>query len=276
MFDYRNYLANLDLDYLVDERRPTLANLAKLQLAHLSTFPFQSLSTVLHLPISLDLDAIYQKIVIQKQGGYCYEHTLLVLAVLKALGYTARPLTGYIVHDNDPDLPKARTHALLLVVVEGQDYLLDVGYGGLVPTAPLKFVVDSVQDTPHGRYKISRYQDKFILCAEVKDNYQMLYAFDLTEQNSMDLEMGNWFISTFPKSPFRKMLMASRIEPNGIRHNLLNSTYKRHEIGKPTVTEHLADRQTVLAKLKEVFWLNTDKLVSQGDEGLLQEVLANE
>ena len=272
MFNYETYLADIGLAYLKSST-PNLENLAKIQWSHLTNYPFQSLSTVLHLPISIKPDDIYQKIVVDKQGGYCYEQNLLVLAVLTNLGYKARPLTGYIVHDNAPDTPKARTHVLLLVTIKTQDYLLDVGYGGLVPTAPLKFVVDEVQNTPHGRYKIISHDDKYIVCADVKDEWQMLYAFDLQPQNQHDLEMGNWYISTYPKSPFRNMLMVSRIEANGIRHNLLNNTYKRHTIGGPSVTEYLANTDEIITKLNDTFLLNTDEILAKGDTTLLNTVL---
>lgn len=272
MFNYQTYLADIGLESL-KESTPDLESLSKIQYFHLINYPFQSLSTVLHLPTSIELDDIYQKTIVEKQGGYCYEHNLLVLAVLKKLGYKARPLTGYTIHDNTPDMPKARTHVLLLVTINMQDYLVDVGYGGLVPTSPLKLIVDEIQITPNGNYKIISYNKGYIVCAEVKGEWQMLYAFDLQLQNQPNLAVGNWYISTYPQSPFRSMLMASRIEANGIRHNLLNNTYKRHTIGQPSMTQHLRNTNEVVAKLNDVFLLNTDKILAQGDITLLNTVL---
>ena len=268
--NYTHYFEQIGLTMPVSA---SVDDLARLQLAHLSRFPFQSLSTVLHYPISMELDDIDRKMVTEELGGYCFEHHILTMDILKHIGFEVRPLTGYIIHDNQPQLIKARTHMLLLVTIDQQPYLFDVGYGGLVPTAPLKLVIDVVQDTPHGQYKITAFGDTLIMQTLIKNQWQMLYGFDLQLRNHADLEMANWFVSTYPQSPFRKMLMASRIEPNGIRHNLMNLRYRRYEISQPTVTTNFDNVDALLNMLKSVFHIDTDKLVNQENINNLESVL---
>lgn len=294
-FDYLHSLGFDDAQ--IDQFAPNLDTLTQIQFAHLQHYPFQSLSTVLSEPIELDTDVVFDKLVTHQRGGYCYELNGLLEQVLQRIGFPVHTLTGYIVHDNNPATPKARTHTLLNVTVEGQDYLVDVGFGGLVPTVPLKMVLDDIQVTPHGRYRLTQFEADssrsfnhiddqvdlakstnammnhhrrpvWVLLAEVKENWQMLYAFDLAPQNQVDLEVGNWFVSTHPNSPFRHRLMASRIENNGVRHTLLNNRYRRHQLGLPSQSQDIHSVDELLKLLKEQFHLNTESLTLKQYEKL--------
>ena len=201
----------------------------------------------------------------EQQGGYCYELNGLLANVLQHIGFSVNTLTGYIIHDNNPAAPKARTHTLLEVKIDGQAYLVDVGFGGLVPTAPLKMRFNDIQDTPHGRYQLSVFDSpyslkpRWILSAEVKGNWQMLYAFDRTAQNQADLQVGNWFVSTHPESPFRKRLMTTRVDKQGVRHTLLNGRYRRHTLGQPSVSQTINSVDELRTLLHDVFHINTDR-----------------
>lgn len=269
--DFDTYLAQL-----TPETQPVADwdTLCQLQLAHTCTHAFQSLSTVLHQPISLELDAVYQKVVVQRQGGYCYELNGLFGQLLRHLGYSVRPITGHVVHDNQPDTPHARTHMALLVNVAGADCLVDVGFGGQVPTAPLRLHQRSSQATPHGHYRIKPYQHSLVLSTQQQGQWQMLYAFDLHTQHPIDLEVGNWFVSTHPQSPFRQRLMAARTEPGGKRHSLLNQRYSVHNIGQASEHHPLHNADEILQLLQQVFLLKlpTSPAVHDGLQRFLNQL----
>lgn len=253
-----HYLTTLDITPSdIQKNGASMTTLSRLQLMHLCRYPFQSLSTVLHETVDIDPAAIYQKLVIKRRGGYCYEQNELLRQALVALGFEAVTLTGHIVHENNPATPKARTHTLLKVMVDGTAYLVDVGFGGQVPTAPLKLEFDTIQTTPHGEYRLTAFGDRWVLSVQIKEQWQMLYAFDLTPADQPLLEMGNWFVSTHPSSPFRTRLMASRIEPEGVRHSLLNTRYRRHQIGQPSQSHDISTVDELLELLTQTFGINT-------------------
>ena len=54
-------------------REPDSHGLAELQVAYLLAVPFENLDIVAGRPISLDLEAIFDKIVRRRRGGFCYE-----------------------------------------------------------------------------------------------------------------------------------------------------------------------------------------------------------
>ncbi len=52
---------------------PNLDTLKKLQKSHLLNVPFENLDIHNGIPIELSVDRIYEKIVNQNRGGFCYE-----------------------------------------------------------------------------------------------------------------------------------------------------------------------------------------------------------
>lgn len=248
--DYKRYLHELGFDA---PPLPTLANLRQLQFAHLQRYPFQSLSAVLDQPIELATDIMFQKVVINRQGGYCYELNGLFLALLTKLGYQARPVTGYVLSQNSVAQRHARTHMLLLVTIDHVDYTVDVGFGGLVPTAPLRLVTDVPQPTAHGEYRLTQYNSYYILSTKIKSDWLMLYMFDLQEQSPIDLEVGNWYVSTHPNSPLKARLMASMIDANGGRHTLLNNVYKCRNLDQSSETIKVTSKAQLIELLVDKF-----------------------
>jgi N-hydroxyarylamine O-acetyltransferase len=111
--------------------------------AHALAIPFESFDVTLRAHVSLAPDDIFAKLVERRRGGFCLETTFLLRSALQALGYELRlraarvwmrvPAASY----NPLDPPIPRLHVVLVVVVEGADYLVDVGFGGGGPPAPL-------------------------------------------------------------------------------------------------------------------------------------------
>src|SRR5437016_1727482 len=75
---------------------PTAANLRALQLAHLQSVPFENLDIHLNHPIILDLNAIYEKVVTRRRGGFCYELNGLFGWLLEALGFQVKLLSASV------------------------------------------------------------------------------------------------------------------------------------------------------------------------------------
>lgn len=285
---------------------PDLEHLKHLQLAHLTQFPFQSFTTLVDRPVDLEDSSIYDKLIVRRAGGYCYELNGLFLTLLRHLGYEARIITGVVTIDNQLERHNARTHMAIMVTIDGQNYLVDVGYGGLVPSAPLLFTYNQkdnknndnqnpsrIQSTPHGRYKIIKDDsfenqienpilphaqvnyERYLLCCELKSEWQMLYVFDLLPQIKIDMVVGSWYISTYPQSPFKRRLMASRLDDDGVRHTLLNHKYQRHQLGKPSQSSILASVDEVLRQLKQVFLIDIADQLTASEQRKLAVFLDN-
>ncbi|KRA75925.1 N-hydroxyarylamine O-acetyltransferase [Lysobacter sp. Root667] len=229
---------------------PTLDTLRELQQRHTAAFAFETLSTLLRMPVPVDLPSLERKLLHDGRGGYCYELNRLFQALLQDLGYDARSLTGRVVMGGPEDALPARTHRMLLVTVDEVRYLVDVGFGGLVPTAPLDLDSDEVQATAHEDYHLTRHNGDYLLRAEVGGQWRGLYVFDLAPAAEIDHVVGNWYVCTHPDSPFLGQLFAARTGP-GIRKTLNAGSYALHRNGAPSERRELPDADAVIAVLRE-------------------------
>ncbi|MBV4481866.1 arylamine N-acetyltransferase family protein [Pseudomonas khavaziana] len=231
---------------------PTLQTLHDLQLRHVCTFAFENLSTLMHAPVPIDLPSVEHKVLHQGRGGYCYELNQLFLALLQELGFEARGITGRVVIGGPPDAHTGRTHRLSLVTLEGVRYITDVGFGGMVPSSPLQLDTDAPQATAHEPYRLTFNQGSYTLWAQVGEEWRGLYVFDLQVQADIDYEIGNWYVSTHPGSPFVGQLKAALLAP-GKRHTLANAHYALHYLDRPSEKLTLQTADELLGLLRDTF-----------------------
>ena len=264
----RLYLQRLGYD---TPPAPTLQTLQALQLRHVCTFAFESLSTLMRVPVPIDLPSVEQKVLLEGRGGYCYELNQMFLALLQALGFDARGITGRVVMGGPPDAHTARTHRLSLVTLDGVRYISDVGFGGMVPSSPLQLDTEAVQVTAHEPYRLTfDGQGSYTLWAQVGEEWRGLYVFDLQAQAAIDYEIGNWYVSTHPESPFVGQLKVARLAP-GKRHTLNNANYAVHYLDRPSEKRTLGSADELLDLLTEAFGIRVpvDTTLRQILDGLV-------
>ena len=231
---------------------PTLETLRQLQLRHTGAFPFENLTTLMGEPVLIDLPSIEQKVLHDGRGGYCYELNNLFLALLQTLGFEARGITGRVVMNQPEGAWTARTHRLSLVTLGGVRYITDVGFGGMVPTAPLMLDTEAEQFTPHETYRIEPHADGYTLRANVGDEWRAMYIFDLQRQEDIDYTLGNWYVSTHPESSFVKQLMVARTG-EGWRRTLSNGSFAIHRTGSESERRQVTDVDELIGLLESEF-----------------------
>jgi N-hydroxyarylamine O-acetyltransferase len=255
--------AGIDLDaYLArigyaGPREPTLRVLADLHRLHPAAIPFENLSPLTGEMVSLALGDLEAKLVRGGRGGYCYEHNALFWAVLEAIGFEVQGLAARVRWGMPEDAPlKPRSHMALLVSLPEGRFVADVGFGGLVQTAPLRLQLDLAQETPHERYRLDPAPDGLIdLKAELGGEWRTLYRFDLVPHLRADYEPLNWFTATHPASPFPSHLMAARAEPHR-RLALSDTRFTVRERDKAPVERTLESLDQLAKVLGEDFGLS--------------------
>jgi N-hydroxyarylamine O-acetyltransferase len=231
---------------------PTLETLRQLQLRHTGAFPFENLTTLSGEPVLIDLPSIEQKVLHGARGGYCYELNNLFLALLQELGFDARGISGRVVMGQPEGAWTARTHRLSLVTLEGVRYITDVGFGGMVPTAPLLLDTQDAQLTPHEPYRIEQHVDGYTLRAEVSGEWRPMYIFDLQRQEDIDYTVGNWYVSTHPESSFARQLMVARTG-EGWRRTLNNGSFAIHRVGSESERRQITEVDDLVRLLESEF-----------------------
>lgn len=244
------YLSYLGYD---SQPEPTLQTLQTLQERHTRRFAFENLSTLLRRPSPIDIRSLEQKILRDGRGGYCYELNLLFLALLKQLGFDARALTGRVLMGTRNDAWPPRTHLLILITfAQGEQYIADVGLGRMVPTTPLRLDIRDAQPTSLEPFKLAEREGEYVLHAEVGGIWRALYVFDLQRQEDIDYEIGNWYISTHPRSPLASQLVVSRTEA-GLRKSLVNGSYAVHHVNAVSERRQFSNTDELLALLQHEF-----------------------
>jgi N-hydroxyarylamine O-acetyltransferase len=79
-----------------------------------------------------------------------------------------------------------------------------------------------------------------------------LYVFDLQVQGAIDYEIGNWYVSTHPNSPFLGQLKVALLAP-GKRHTLNNAHYAIHSLDQPSEKRLLNNAQELTVLLRDTF-----------------------
>jgi N-hydroxyarylamine O-acetyltransferase len=230
------------------EPAPTLATLRSLHARHPEVIPFENLTPWLGRPVSLDIDSLQRKLIRDHRGGYCFEQNLLFSRVLKAIGFRVTGLAARVLWNQPETAITARTHMLLLVDIQGQPYVADVGFGVQTLTAPLRLVPEVEQDTLHEPFRLVRAGNEgFMMQSRSGSTWRTLYRFDLQEQFEVDYEVTNYYLSAHPASHFRTSLIAAR-PAAGRRYTLLNNKFVVHHLNAATEQRILATP----AELREV------------------------
>lgn len=234
------------------DRTPNLATLRELHRRQPQAIAFENLSPMLGHPVPIDAPSLHSKMVTGGRGGYCYEQNLLFASALEALGFKFRHLTGWPRWQVPPGRPLPRTHLLLLVEVEGEEWIADVGFGGNTLTAPLLLRSREAQATPHEPARLIDHNGRLMIQVKLRDEWHDLVEFGLEQQNFPELEMGNWFTSAHPRSRFKAGLFLARVD-EGRRHALSGNVLSTHRLDGGTEKRTLGSVAEIRDVLNEVF-----------------------
>ena len=128
--DAPRYLDRVGVDGVSEDRE----SLRRLQRAHVETVPFENLAIVgdpvaegRGPGVTLDPDALYEKVVERGRGGYCFELNGLFNGLLRALGFEADRVAACVL-DADGSVGTPANHHTSVVDLDRR-YLVDVGLG---------------------------------------------------------------------------------------------------------------------------------------------------
>lgn len=194
---------------------PDLKTLEELHRCHTLAIPFENFDAFTENEVKIDLESLFDKIVLKKRGGYCFEQNLLFFEVLKHLGFKVSLIGARVLIGREKDVVPQQTHIMSLIEIDNVQYLSDVGFGSNTPEAPFRFVLDNEQQALHDHLRISALDDDFVLEKKILGNWKRLNRFNLNRVYYSDCEVANFFVYAHPTSKFRNNLMVSRILPEG-------------------------------------------------------------
>lgn len=243
--------------YLARIRQPSVtgadaATLARLHRAHLAAIPFENLDIQMGRLIALDAVSLQEALVLRRRGGYCFQQNALFRLALSALGFTVHAREARVRFAATLPVPP-RTHMVLVVPIDGVDWLVDVGFGANGIVEPLR--LDGTTATQDGwMFRVKREARLHVLQRRDGDRWLDLYAFTDDDAATIDYVVGNWYTSTHPDSKFVRTLTAQRMIGN-VRHQLRDLSYSVARQGGEWQTRTIT-REELIPLLREVFGLD--------------------
>ena len=228
---------------------PTLDALAELALAHLYSVPFENLDIAAGRRLSVELEAIHDKVVTRRRGGFCYELNGLFAGLLRALGYDVTLLAAEVPEPRDGGPRHDRAHLVLLVTLDGP-WLVDVGWGEAY-RRPFALRAGNEHADPHlGTYRLEEQDGRWQVREWQEDlEPRVAYRFDLTPYELPDFsEACRW---TETESPFFTEHRVCTIATPGGRTTLMDDRLILSAAGRRT--ERDVDTDEVAGLLAEQF-----------------------
>ncbi len=214
---------------------PDAGFLRKLQYAHCTTVPYENLDMIRGIPTSLEPEALFEKIVVRRRGGLCFELNGSFGALLRALGYEVTDLAARYLR-GETSIPMRR-HRVLIVKAPDGLWLCDVGIGQSCPREPVKLLEG--QEFPQFDENYRFRKDDFlgwVLMDYHKGAWRDFYSFTPEPQLIADFIALNFYCERHPDSPFNTQEMFSLKTAEG-RITLDGNIFKEFNARGVTVQE---------------------------------------
>ena len=196
---------------------PDVQTLQGLHRAHMLHVPFENLDIGLKRPILLSEEALWNKIILQGRGGFCYELNGMFARLLREIGFDTTYLNARV-YNREGKLGIDFDHLALLVQVPGQPgrWLADVGFGDSF-NEPLRFDSPEIQEQGLRAYRLEPTLDGYSTWQRNYDGtWERLYYFDLLPRRfPEEYEAGCTYHQISPQSSFTQGNIISRATPEG-------------------------------------------------------------
>ena len=222
---------------------PSRALLDDVVRRHVAVLAFSSVGPRLGDDLPLEPEALVDRIVVRRRGGYCFEHNGLLFEVLQELGYEPRLLLARVLLSGNPH--PALTHRISLVDVDGVPHVVDVGFGAPGPHLPVPLTGAEVGSSWRRFRVVEARPGHWHMQTRSGGDWLSLYRFELLEYGQSDCEVGHFYSHRHPRASFVTTLVASVIHDDEVR-SLRDREYRvirdsGEEVTSIESAEHLRD-----------------------------------
>ena len=228
------YFKRIGLDY-PEKITPDSELLRKLQFAHCTHVPYENLDIIRGIPLSLNPDDLYNKVVSQGKGGFCFELNGLFGWLLRELGYEVTDVAARYLR-GESSIPMRRHRVLIVRAADGL-WCCDVGIGEVCPRYPLRLEEGLEQPQFDECYRFDK--DPFlgwVLMDRHHGEWRQFYSFTEEPQLDVDFIAPMFYCEKHPDSPFFPDEMFSLKTAEG-RITLDGHVFKEFRNGEVTVME---------------------------------------
>ena len=224
MIDIDAYLDRISYQESIQNDFETLT---ALQRHHLLNVPFENLDIHWGNQIQLEVDHLFDKIIKQNRGGFCYELNGLFGALLDTLGFKTRYISARVYSEDNQNYSPEFDHLAIIVTLDDTEWLVDVGFGEFT-FGPLKLHYDAAHEDERGTYRIIEASGAFPCIVQrqaPKGSWKPEYRFNPKAQNIANFEKRCHFHQTSDESHFRQKKICSLPTESG-RYTLTDRNLK--------------------------------------------------
>lgn len=238
-----------------EKENPSLDFLFSLQESHLLNVPFENLDIHCGTSIDLDIKKIYDKIVLNNRGGFCYELNSIFFILLKTLGYKVKLISARVFSNNvyGPEFD----HMAIISKINNEEYLIDVGFGEFA-FGPLKISLNHYQHDKRGVFIFNTFNNNYLRLSTIENEMQTpQYIFQNRPRKINDFHQMCFYHQSSPKSHFTKNKVVTLPTQNG--RITLNSDKLKITTNGNSSEIYIADNQQFKKYLKDHFNIALEK-----------------
>ncbi len=194
-----------------------------------------------------------------QQGGYCFEHNKIAYLALKQLGFEVRSVLARVMLNGKPTNP--RTHRMNVLELDGETYLVDVGFGNKTPRGLLN-INQRTCTIGHDTYQITRNGNVVtVVLHEPEQPPLTLYEVELYDVVEADFGVAHFYSHQHPEAIFVNNLVVSLLTASH-RYLIRNQQFLVWDATGHLITEKSIDSLDALTQLvHEVFLLQPPNAV---------------
>ncbi|KAJ5635774.1 uncharacterized protein N7484_009087 [Penicillium longicatenatum] len=274
----------------------SLATLSDLQRRHLCAIPWgnSGLHYSQHHTISLHPETLFEKIVERRLDGYCMENSGVFFVVLRSLGFHVYATGGRVSRAAATGVDDGRYmsfgHMILIVVINGEKYMVDVGFGNNCATAPLplregatathigtsemRLIRDSLVEFIDKEQKVWIYQTRYNPTSVWVPNI----CFSDVEFLPQDFAMINFSVSQKRTSWFGQVFVCMRMIMDQSEAQIIGQyvmsgkEVKKRVLGQTEILQVLHNEEDRVKALAKYFGMSLRQSEIQGIQGLTSEI----
>ena len=209
--DVNAYLARIDYSGPI---RQNLVTLTALHRAHLRAIPYENLDVQLGFAVRMEPAAIFEKIVTNRRGGWCYEMNGLFGWALAEIGFDVTRSAGAVMREARGN-EVAGNHLVLKVELDEGVFLADVGFGD-GPLDPIR-VVEGPFTSNGFDFALSRQPEGWWRLHNHPGGGAPSFDFDMSAADEALLARKCAWLQSSPESAFVQNAVVQRHFPQGIR-----------------------------------------------------------
>ncbi len=233
--------------------------LTALHEAHVCSVPFENLDVQLGRPLSIDAEDAFEKIVVNRRGGWCYEQNGLFAWVLSEIGFEVTRIAASVMREERGEMSSSNHLCLLVRTADtATPYLVDVGFGGSM-IRPIA-LAESQYNQPPFRIGLEKLPDGHWRFWENTGDGRFSYDFREQAADESALARRSEFLQNDPSSGFVLNLVAQKRSRD--RHQVLRGRTLNRIGADGSESTLIASAEELIAILSNEFGLVVPELAA--------------